>query len=70
MRNCPARYRERPSPALPSLPEPNQPRFPALMSCASMNISTTSDTRRYRTSVRSDPLPGLRLMGGPQLAPA
>ena len=64
-RNCWARKRDRASPQLCSL-EPsgaNQPWF-----CASMNISVTSETMRYRTRVASPP-PGLSVSGGPQPAP-
>src|SRR3954453_11631609 len=41
-----ARNRESPSPWLPSVPDPNQPR-----PCARSNCSTISDTSRYRTTV-------------------
>jgi hypothetical protein len=52
-RNCAARKRERPSPSLPAVPEPNQPH-----PWAGMNCSTFSAISKYRTKLAS-PLPGI-----------
>ena len=64
-RNCWPRNRDRPSPQLCSSAPfgANQPWF-----CASMNISVTSETMRYRHRVASPP-PGSSVSGGPQCAP-
>ena len=63
IRNWVARKWESPSPVLPSLPDPNQPRF-----CFDIIISTTSATNMKRTRSSAEPLPGMREIGGPQYA--